>query len=113
MNPKKKSVLAIVISLIFILLSLPYTYQYFDKISKKAGIRFSFDDCPGVPTITGIVFNAILIGLILRCILHESKDSMYTPKIVVQTTEIEMEDDYYEPEEEEEDLTFCDPEYDL
>jgi hypothetical protein len=74
-NNKKKLAISVMIGLLFILLSLPKTYQYMDITFRLAKIRFTYDNCPGLPTITGIVINACILTIIAHILLrNESKD---------------------------------------
>lgn len=68
-TPEQKVLASSIAALLFIVLSLPFTYQLTDKIAKMAGSSFS-----GIqgPTVTGILVHGIVFFLIAIAIMYFS-----------------------------------------
>lgn len=60
---------ALLLALIYIILSLPVTFQFTDSILRPARVRTTFDNCPGLATVSGSIAHGILFAVIAYVIL--------------------------------------------
>lgn len=79
---KKKIFISLLGALGFILLSLPYSYSFSDKILNYYSIRTSFDNCPGLPTTNGIIIHSIIFFIGLYCILIFKDKTVTKPRTI-------------------------------
>lgn len=76
--------IAIILSIMFVILSLPKVYIFTDSVIPKNYIRITFDNCPGVPTTQGIIIHAFIFFIFAFIILffkYESKIEKNTKEI--------------------------------
>ena len=86
----KKVYTSVLIAIIFILGSLPITYTLSDKVLKYFKVRTTFDNCPGLPTIPGLLIHAILVALTVYVILlYKEKTENPPMKIEKLNTQFE------------------------
>ncbi len=77
----RKIQIALLLSITYILLSLPITYTWSDTFAKKFTIRTSFDNCPGLPTLWGSITHGLFFLLFSYAILVSKNDDAPTIKI--------------------------------
>lgn len=65
---KQKFALACISGILFIILSLPATFIFTNKLFHSV-VQTTFDDCPGLPTLNGSTLHALLYAIIMFIIL--------------------------------------------
>ena len=86
----KKLYISILIAIVFILGSLPVSYTLSDKVFKNFKVRTTFDNCPGLPTIFGLLIHAFLISIATYVILiYKEKTENPPMKIEKLNTQFE------------------------
>lgn len=102
---KKKIMLACLLALLFVLCSLPKTYTLTDTYLKPIGIRTSFDNVQGMPSILGVFLHAIvffvlvLISLLLKDKSPSSSPSHPSPPSTTPTQQQPLPSMYIHPEQ--------------
>ena len=83
--------LSILLAIIFILISLPGCYGITDSILSKSNIRTTFDNAPGVPTVTGSVVHGFLYAVIAYIVLFlkDKTPIQEPPKIKIEKPDTE------------------------
>jgi hypothetical protein len=61
--------ISFLISLLYIILSLPKSFVVSHSIFKSLGVPITFDNNPGVPTTFGLILHAIVFLIIVYIIL--------------------------------------------
>lgn len=82
MLQQKKVYISLLLSILFIVLSLPSTFSWSDKLLKRMKIRTTFDNCPGLPTVLGSIVHGLLF-LIIAYIILSNKDPN-VPRIKIE-----------------------------
>jgi len=70
--------LSILLAILFVILSLPTTYIWSDRICKPF-IRTTYDNCPGLPTTWTHVIHGIGFALVAFVILYLKDVDFQTP----------------------------------
>ncbi len=58
--------LSILLAILYVLMSLPDVYMYLDRYVPHAYMRFTYDNCPGIPTVKGM----IVLGIVFFCLTY-------------------------------------------
>lgn len=81
--------IAIIISIGFVILSLPNAYVFTDSVIPKNYIRITFDNCPGIPTTQGILFHAFIFCIFTFIVLllkYKKIEKVLSPSSETNTT---------------------------
>ena len=100
LNNKKKMGIAITVGLVFVLLSLPKSYEYIDMLVRPTGLRFTYDNCPGLPTVFGIVLNACLIAILVRILIQDKDITELNIPNMPEVTQVDFGYEYESEDEE-------------
>jgi hypothetical protein len=73
----KTCYLTILLSVLFILCSIPSSYNLSDTILTRSNIRTTFDNAPGIPTITGTIIHAITFAILTSIVLMLKDKHLY------------------------------------
>lgn len=78
----KKLYISILVSILYVLLSLPCAYSFTDKLLKSSYIRTTFDNCPGLPTVSGSIIHGIFfMGITYIVLIFKEKE---VPRIKIE-----------------------------
>lgn len=58
--------ISLILAILFVILSLPDVYLFMDRNIPHRYIRFTYDNCPGLPTLKG----KMSIGFVFFCISY-------------------------------------------
>lgn len=71
MNNGQKWLISLLVGLLFIIISLPWTYQATNAVFENLGLQLTSS---GGPTLTGIAVHAVVFILLFRLVLIWFKD---------------------------------------
>jgi hypothetical protein len=83
MLQQKKFYISLLLAIIYIILSLPISFSWSDKLLKSTKIRTTYDNCPGLPTVWGNIVHGIIFVIIAYIILTQ-KDLTISPPIKIE-----------------------------
>lgn len=83
MLQQKKFYISVLLGILYVILSLPTTFLWSDKLLKGMSIRTTYDNAPGLPTVWGNVAHGILFIFISYIILAQ-KDYDPAPQIKIE-----------------------------
>lgn len=62
--------LSLLLAILYVLMSLPDVYIYIDRYVPRTYMRFTYDNCPGIPTVKGMVAMGVVFFGITYVILY-------------------------------------------